>query len=80
MTDDRTPQDFGQTTTAIPPGFDLDSWGLDTVAYVKEERDDEGRTAWVIHGATGAPIGAAVSRELAMAATVQSDLEPLSVH
>jgi hypothetical protein len=58
---------------------DFVSWGLEQVAFVKAGAIDE-QKVWTIHAADGTRIGWAPSRDLALAAVRQNDLEPLSVH
>ncbi len=53
--------------------------GLGEVAYVKAVEND-GKTAFAIHGADGTPLAIAVGRDLAFAVVRQNELEPLSVH
>lgn len=52
---------------------------LDDVAYVKPE-PHEGRAGYAIHAADGTPIGWSEEREIAFAAVVQHEMEPVSVH
>jgi hypothetical protein len=59
--------------------FDLASWGVPIVAYVKHV-GDAGAGSWGIYGADGTQIGVAPDRATAMAAVRQHELEPLSVH
>lgn len=53
--------------------------GVHDVAYVKSI-EVEGRTAYAVHGADGTQMAVFNDREVAFAAVVQNDLEPLSVH
>ncbi|HYB10038.1 MAG TPA: DUF1150 family protein [Alphaproteobacteria bacterium] len=53
--------------------------GVQNIAYVKEVVED-GVTAFAIHAADGSRLGLAKTRDLAIAALKQHDLEPLSVH
>ncbi|MBB4264415.1 DUF1150 family protein [Roseospira visakhapatnamensis] len=62
--------------------------GLNHIAYIRAVRlDDEGnesdqggQVGWSIHAANGERIGMAPGRDLAVAATLQHDMQPLSVH
>jgi hypothetical protein len=53
--------------------------GLSQVAYVKPVQTNEG-TAFAIHAADGTPMAIAVSREVAVAAILQHEMLPASVH
>ena len=53
--------------------------GLNDVAYVKTVELD-GRTAYSVHAADGAPITVMDDRDVAFAAIRQGDMEPVSVH
>lgn len=63
---------------------DFASWGVPEVAFVKRVLvAGEGgifTEGWSIHAADGTHMGLAPSRDLAFAAIVQHELEPLSVH
>ena len=63
--------------------------GLNHIAYIRavqldddgNETDEEGaQMGWSIHAANGERIGFAPLRDLAIAATLQHDMQPLSVH
>jgi hypothetical protein len=58
---------------------DFANWGLPVVAYLRHE-DNGGEGGWSIHAADGTVIGAAPSRDTALAAIIQHDMEPMSVH
>jgi hypothetical protein len=65
------------------PAQDFLALGLRDLAYVKAASVQEGestQTVYEIHTADGNVVGAAPSRELAMAAVRQNGLEPLSAH
>jgi|GEM_PF-505149 len=73
---DMSPRDFAQL-------------GVNDVAYIRAVRvDDQGNetddenasVGWSIHAADGERIGMAPGRDLAVAATLQHDMQPLSVH
>lgn len=53
--------------------------GLPTLAFVKPVTV-EGEFMWSIHSADGTQIGLAPSREIAFAAMIQNELDPVSVH
>lgn len=67
-----------ERTTVMTPG-DLMVLGLEQVAYVRPVAVDGG-TAYAIHAADGTEITVMASRDSALAAIRQNDLEPLSVH
>lgn len=52
---------------------------MDDVAYVKPERHD-GRAGFAIHAADGTRIGWSEERDVALAAVLQHEMEPVSVH
>ena len=58
---------------------ELYALGIQDVAYVKKVRED-GVEAFAVHAADGTRLGLLATRELAIAALKQHDLEPLSVH
>ncbi|CAO3351611.1 DUF1150 family protein [Azospirillum sp. 11R-A] len=58
---------------------DFASFGLGDVAYVRPVEMD-GAAAFAIHAADGTPLSVVADRELAFAAIVQNDMEPVSVH
>ncbi len=58
---------------------DLMVLGLQEVAYIKPVVVD-GKAAYAIHSADGREVAIMASRQVAMAAIRQNDLEPLSVH
>lgn len=53
--------------------------GVHDVAYVKSV-EVEGRAAYAVHGADGTQMAVFNDRDVAFAAVLQNDLEPLSVH
>jgi len=53
--------------------------GVQNIAYVKQVTED-GAIAYAIHAADGSRLGIAPTRDLAIAALKQHDLEPLSGH
>jgi len=58
---------------------DFMTLGLQQVAYVKPVAVD-GKTVYAVHAADGREMAVMASREVALAALRQNDLEPLSVH
>jgi len=58
---------------------DLSYVGLGEIAYVRPI-ETEGADAYGIFAANGEPLGYMHDRDSAMAATLQNDLTPLSVH
>ncbi len=71
-----------QAQTQRRPMTDPDfvSYGAQHMAYVRRTEDENGLAYWSIHAADGTQMGAAGSRELALAAIRQHDLEPLNAH
>lgn len=59
---------------------DFANYGVQHMAYVRLSTDEDGNEAWTIHAADGTPMGASNSRDSALAAVRQHDMEPLSVH
>ena len=65
---------------------DFARWGVDLAAYIKtvdvvdETGQDTGETAWAIHAADGRHLGFAETRDLAMAAVIREEMQPVSVH
>ncbi|MBN06985.1 MAG: hypothetical protein CMM45_04040 [Rhodospirillaceae bacterium] len=53
--------------------------GLGEIAYVRAVATS-GAEVYGVFAANGEPIAAMTNRELAMAATIQNDLVPVSVH
>ncbi len=58
---------------------DFASFGLGDVAYVRPVEMD-GTAAFAIHAADGTPLSVVADRDLAFAAIIQNDMEPVSVH
>jgi hypothetical protein len=61
-----TPQDFA-------------AMGMQQVAYIRPTVVN-GVTAFAIHAADGTQIGMAPTRDVAFAAVVQNELDPVSLH
>ncbi|MDP6239324.1 MAG: DUF1150 family protein [Alphaproteobacteria bacterium] len=57
----------------------LASLGLPVLAYVKPIAVDGG-VAYAVHGADGRQLAVLPSREEAIGAAIQNELEPLSLH
>lgn len=70
--------DQTEPITQISPQ-DLMILGLQEVAYLKPVVV-EGKTAYAVHAADGREVAIMASRDVALAAIRQNDLEPLSVH
>ena len=58
---------------------DFAQWGFEHVAYIKPV-EGEGGTAFAVHAANGRQLGLMETRDVAQAAVIQNDLEPVSVH
>jgi hypothetical protein len=58
---------------------DFAALGMNGIAYVKPTMVD-GQTGYAIHAADGTPMALADDRATAMAAIVQHEMLPLSVH
>jgi len=68
-----------QTQPNTTCDFDLQNWGLEQVAYLREAVVD-GMSGYAICSATGVVIGFSVNRDKALGAIVQNDLEPIALH
>ena len=58
---------------------DFAAMGVQQLAYIRPVLVN-GVTAFTIHAADGTQIGVAPTREVAFAAVVQHELEPVSLH
>ena len=58
---------------------DWTDFGVNDLAYMKQVTQ-EGEPRYVIHAANGTRLAVMDTREVAEAAIVQNELEPLSVH
>ena len=58
---------------------DFAAFGVDHLAYVKPVLVN-GVAAFAIHAADGTPLTVLPDRDVASAAVIQNDLEPVSVH
>lgn len=58
---------------------DFAAFGVDHLAYVKPVLVN-GVAAFAIHAADGTPLTVLPDRDIASAAVIQNDLEPVSVH
>ena len=66
--------------TSLPmSAHDFTEWGVPHVAYIKPVAV-EGRTAYAIFAANGQQVGMADRLDVARAAVLQNDLEPVNVH
>ena len=63
----------------LSPRIDLAGLGVNRVAYVKSATID-GIKGFSIHAADGTPMAIAADHALAMAAVIQYNLYPVSVH
>ena len=68
-----------QVSSSIMSDHDLASLGLQEVAYVKPVKV-EGSSVFAIYAADGTEIAILADRDIAMAAILQHDLAPVSVH
>ncbi len=53
--------------------------GVSEIAYVKPVMV-EGNPAFAIHGADGAPLAVTANREVALAAIIEHEMVPISLH
>ena len=58
---------------------DFAEWGVQQVAYIKPIKG-EGGTAFAVYAANGQQLGLMETRDVALAALIQNDLELFSVH
>lgn len=54
--------------------------GLDDVAYVRPIQGDDGKAAYAVHEADGTKVAVFDDRDIAFAAIIQGDLEPVDAH
>lgn len=75
--------DNDQNQEVSPPvihsEIDLANWGINDVAYVKSATIN-GQSGFTIHAADGTTVALATDKELAIAAVIQNDLQPVSLH
>ncbi|NQU61841.1 MAG: DUF1150 family protein [Rhodospirillales bacterium] len=66
---------------ASPPmsAKDFAEWGSGNVAYIRP-LDLNGKTIYAMFSANGQQLGLAESLDLAHAAVIQNDLQPVNVH
>jgi hypothetical protein len=69
------------TETRLPlmSAHDLGVLGLNEVGYVRAV-EEQGQRGFAIHAADGTRIAIMPSRDLAVAAMLQNDLHPVSLH
>ena len=81
MTEHKTPQTRKSLSLGPrgPAAEDLSYMGLGEIAYVRAVATS-GEEVYGVFAANGEPIAAMNDREAAMAATIQNDLVPVSVH
>ena len=65
--------------THVMSAHDFSQWGAEHVAYIKPVETDGG-TLFAVFAANGQQLGLMETPDLARAAVIQNDLEPLSVH
>ncbi len=58
---------------------DFLNFGLQDMAYVKPTQEDK-RLKYVIHAADGTALSSMDTQDMALAAIMQNDLEPVSTH
>jgi len=58
---------------------EFSAWGAQNIAYISKVVS-EGAVAYAIHSADGTRLALAPSRDIAIAAVKQHELEPVSVH
>ena len=58
---------------------DFAQWGFEHVAYIKPV-EINGGTKFAVYAANGQQLGIMETSDKALAAIIQNDLEPLSVH
>ena len=80
MNTDRKHTDPEDTATNLPmPPAAFLQWGVGVVAYVKPFVSDGG-IAFAIHRADGERMGITANADVAYAAIIQNDLEPMRLH
>lgn len=65
--------------TPLMSAHDFAQWGAEHVAYIKPVETD-GRTLFAVFAANGQQLVLMETPDMARAAVIQNDLEPLSVH
>ena len=75
----QTPKIQGPGTPLSMSAHDFAEWGKETIAYIKQ-MDMNGQTVFAVCAANGHPLGVMDNRDVAMAAEIQNELEPVSVH
>ena len=63
----------------VMSAHDFAQWGAKHMAYIKPV-DTDGGTKFAVYAANGQQLGLMETPDLARAAVIQNDLEPLSVH
>ena len=56
------------------------AFGVNALAYIKPVTTTDGRSGYAVFAADGTQLSAIASRDVALAAVRQNDMEPLSVH
>jgi len=75
----QTPKIQGDCAPLPMSANDFVEWGNEQIAYIKQ-MDMNGQTVFAVCAANGHPLGMMDTRDTAMAAAIQNDLEPVSVH
>ncbi|MAF95619.1 MAG: hypothetical protein CMM60_07680 [Rhodospirillaceae bacterium] len=65
--------------TPLMSAHDFAQWGVEHVAYIKPV-EINGGTLFAVFAANGQQLGLMETPDMARAAAIQNDLEPLSVH
>jgi hypothetical protein len=65
--------------TPVMSAQDFAQWGAGQIAYIKPV-ETEGATLFAVFAANGQQLGLMETPDMARAAVIQNDLEPLSVH
>ncbi len=79
MGHDKSTTSAPETKSRQVSAHELAAWGMEDLVYVKPVSVD-GEEAFAIHTADGRQLAVMRSREVALAAARQNDLEPQSVH
>jgi len=76
---EQTPKIQGDGAPLPMSAHDFAEWGNEQVAYIKRI-DMNGQIVFAVCAANGHQLGVMDNRDTAMAAAIQNDLEPVSVH
>lgn len=75
----QTPKIHPSATPLPMSVHDFQEWGAEQVAYIKQV-DMNGHTGFAVYAANGRQLGVMENHDTAMAAVIQNELEPVSVH